>query len=222
MGYTFDLTQISVEDYKKVLKNQNLLPGRRCLLDRLDERFGQIADAGIGNLFELKNSLSTPHKLSALSAKTEIPEDYLIILKRELSSLDQKPVPLSDFPNVSEQTVRRLLEHNVKTSKDFFNLYVTAGDANAICIQIDIDNDELDELHSLCNLVRINGVGAAAARTLYEGGYKNITEIAHANAEDLLYRITAANSVGHYYKAKLGLKDAQFVIDSAKLLFHFK
>jgi hypothetical protein len=218
MGYAIDLKQISIQEYKEILKNQNLLPGRRSLLDALEEKFSRIADAGIGNLFELKNSLSTPHKLSALSAKTNIPEDYLVILKRELSSLDQKPVPISDFPGVSEQTVHRLLEHSIKTSKDFYNMFMTARGGEVISVKTGVGNDEIDELYSLCNLVRINGVGVAAARTLYESGYKDIAEIAYANAGDLLSRISETNSVGHYYNAKLGIKDAQFVIDFAKLL----
>jgi hypothetical protein len=222
MGYAIDLKQMSLQEYREILKNQNLLPGRKSLLDELEERFREIADAGIGNLYELKNRLSTPRKLSALSAKTNIPEDYLVILKRELSSLDQKPIPISVFPGVSEQTVQRLLEHRIKTSKDLYNLFATAEEIEAISIKTGVGEIELAELYSLCNLVRINGVGAAAARTLYESGYKDIAEIAHATAGNLLNRISETNSVGHYYKAKLGLKDAQFVIDFARLLNNVK
>ncbi|SMC49487.1 protein of unknown function [Papillibacter cinnamivorans DSM 12816] len=221
MSYTIDLKRISIQVYRGILKNQNLLPGRRSLLNALEERFRRMADAGIGNLFELKNNLSTPQKLSALSAKTKIPEDYLVILKRELSSFDQKPVPISDFPGVNEQTVHRLLEHSIKTSKDFYNMFMAAGGDEAISSKTGVGEIALNELYSLCNLVRINGVGAAAARTLYESGYKNIEEIAHADPGDLLNRISETNSVGHYYNAKLGIKDAQFVIDFAKLLFEF-
>jgi len=49
-----------------------------------------------------------------------------------------------------------------------------------------IEVGELQELSSLCNLVRVNGIGAIAARTIYEGGYKSIGEIAHAKAAELL------------------------------------
>lgn len=170
MGYAMDLKQITIQAYREILKIQNLLPGRRCLLDGLDEKFMSMADAGIDNLFALKSSLSTSDRLSALTKKTNIPEEYLVILKRELNSLDQKPVPISDFPGVSEQTVRSLSACKIKTSKDLYNLIETTGEAEAICASTGIGKSELDELYALCNLVRINGVGAAAARTLYESG----------------------------------------------------
>lgn len=218
MSYAIDLRQVSIQAYKNILKSQNLLPGRRILLQKLDERFREIADTGISNLFELKSSLSTPRKLSALSVETSIPEDYLVILKRELGSLDQKPVPLSDFPNVSEQTVHRLLEHSIKTSKDLYSLFMTAGGAKAISAKTGVSDSELNELYSLCNLVRINGIGTAAARILHESGHRDIDVIAGADAGDLLNRISETNSIGHYCNAKLGLQDAQFVIDFAALL----
>jgi hypothetical protein len=66
--------------------------------------------------------------------------------------------------------------------------------------------------------VRINGIGAIAARTLYEGGYRNIVEIAHAKAAQLLESMNSVNVNNQYYKAKLGEKDMQFIIDAANIL----
>ncbi len=222
MGYSIDLKQISLQKYMEMLKNQNLLPGRRILLDELEAKFQRMAGADIRNLFELKSSLSSPQKLSAFAAKTDISEDYLVILKRELGSLEQKPVPISDFPGISKQTILKLSEHNIKTSKALYSLFLTEGDMEAISGKTGISRNELDELYCLCNLVRINGVGAAAARTMYESGYKDIAEIAAADAGDLLKRISEVNSVGHYYNAKLGKKDTQFVIDFAILLLNIE
>jgi hypothetical protein len=203
-----------------MLRNQNLLPGRRILQEGLDAKFRRMMDAGISNLYELKNSLSTPKKLSEFSAQTAIPEEWLVILKREMGSLEQKPVPLSGFPGVSEQTILKLSEINVKTSKDFYNLCRSDRDTEAITKKTGINEEELLELSCLCNLVRINGVGAVAARTMYESGYKSVAEIAHAKAKELLERISETNSVRQYYKAKLGEKDMQFVIDFANIISH--
>lgn len=71
---------------------------------------------------------------------------------------------------------------------------------------------------SLSDLVRINGVGAAAARTMFQAGYTTIKDIASADAEELLEQISAVNENEQYYHARLGKKDMQFVIDSAALL----
>ena len=70
----------------------------------------------------------------------------------------------------------------------------------------------------MCNLVRINGIGPAAARTIYEGGYRSIDEIACAKSMELLERMNAVNADKQYYKAKLGEKDMQFVIDAANMI----
>lgn len=218
MGYAIELKQISIQKYMEILRNQNLLPGRRILLEELEVKFRRITAVGIGNLHELKNSLATPQKLSVFSAKTAISEDYLIILKRELGSLAQKPVPISEFPGVSGQSVLKLAKHNAKTSKDFYNMCPADGDMEAMTRKTGISMNELIELYCLCNLVRINGVGAIAARTMYESGYKYIVEIAHADAGELLDRISEVNSAKQYYNAILGKKDMQFVIDFANLI----
>jgi predicted flap endonuclease-1-like 5' DNA nuclease len=70
----------------------------------------------------------------------------------------------------------------------------------------------------LCNLVRINGVGPIATRTLYEGGYRSINEIAHVKATELLGSMNAVNENKQYYKAKLGENDIQFIIDATNVI----
>lgn len=132
MGYSMDLKQISLQKYMEILKNQNLLPSRRILLDGLEAKFQRIAGADITNLLELKTSLSSSMRLSAFAAKTNIPEDYLVILKRELGSLEQNPVPISDFPGISKQAVLKLSEHKLKTSKDLYSVFLAEGDMEAI------------------------------------------------------------------------------------------
>lgn len=81
-----------------------------------------------------------------------------------------------------------------------------------------IDENELLELNSLCNLVRINGVGPTAARVLYEGGYKNVLDIADAKAGELLESMNRVNVNKQYYKGGFGEKDMQFIIDAANIL----
>ena len=76
----------------------------------------------------------------------------------------------------------------------------------------------LDELFCLCDLVRINGVGPIAARAFYEAGYQSASDVATADATDMLKKVSAVNEAHHYYKAKLSIKDMQFCIDFALLL----
>ena len=205
MGYTIDLTSISVAEYKRLLGAQNLLPGRRILLDRLDARFEALERLGLKTVAQLKSQLSTPQKLAALSEKSAIPEDYLTILRRELGSLEQKPVPLFDFPEADAALIAELNQAGIRNSKEYWERFGGAP----------------DELLCLCDLVRINGVGAVAARAFCEAGFRSVQDVAGADAAGLLARVTAVNEQKKLYNAKLGEKDMQFCIDYAKLLLKY-
>ena len=202
MGYTLPLEQISLSDYRQLLRQQNLLPGRRVLQEQLDERFALLTSSGIANLAQLSAALATLVKLTSLAVKTGIPEEYLVILRRELGSLAQKPVPLCDFPGCDEAQIRSLASAGIRNSRDYWEQCLKPG----------------DELSALCELVRINGVGAVAAHAFYEAGFIDVAAVAQANAVDMLSRVNTVNAEKGYYKAKLGEKDMQFCIDYAKLL----
>ncbi|MEN6340184.1 MAG: DUF4332 domain-containing protein [Clostridiaceae bacterium] len=202
MRYSLDLQQITVTEYESMLKSQNLLPGRRILLEEIERRFEAIRSLGIDTAERLKKELSTPQKLAAVAAKSGIPEEYLVILKRELGSLEQKPVPLANFPDLDAALLQSLEQKGIRNSKDYLE---RAAGTSA-------------ELDALCNLVRINGVGAVAARAFFEAGYCSVPDVARADAAEMLARVSAVNEQKKYYNAKLGVKDMQFCIDFAVLL----
>ena len=202
MKYNLDLECLSLEEYRILLKQQNLLPGRRILWENIDNNFASFERRNIKTVGQLKKSLSTPLKIAALSSESGIAEDYLVILKREIGSLDQKPVPLSAFPGIDSSLLAKLGGTGLKTSKDYWEQKQNTS----------------DELFCLCDLVRINGVGPVAARAFYEAGYQSAHDVAAASAEDMLEKVSAVNEVSHYYKGKLGMKDMQFCIDFALLL----
>ncbi len=211
MGYNPDLKRISVADYRELLRNQNLLPGRRILQEDLDARFDAILKAGAGNLHELKAALATPEKLAAFAAKTQMTTDYLTILKREMGSFEQKPVPLGEFPETEKTLLDGLAKEGIRTSKDLFE-HCKSGAGETI------PADAAERLTALCDLVRINGVGALAAVTFYEAGYRSVRDVANADAGEMLRKVCAVNEEKQYYKAKLGTKDMQFCIDYARTL----
>ena len=95
MKYCLDLERLSLEEYKILLIQQDLLPGRRVLWENMDTNFASFESSHIKTVGQLKKSLSTPLKIAVLSSESGISEDYLVILRREIGSLDQKP---SRFP----------------------------------------------------------------------------------------------------------------------------
>lgn len=202
MGYSLDLERLPVQEYKGLLKQQNLLPGRRILWQDIDKNFTLFESKDIKSVADLKKSLSTPKKIIDFATENGISEEYLVILKREIGSLNQKSVPLSEFPGINSLILEKLAESGLRTSKEYW----------------DQKPDKPDEIFSLCDLVRINGVGPVAARAFYAAGYHSASEVAAAYAEDMLEKVSAVNEVHHYYRAKLGIKDMQFCIDFALLL----
>jgi hypothetical protein len=205
MKYNLDLSNLSIQKYKELLKSQNLLPGRRLLLHNIDQNFEIIGNCKINNMFELKKALSTPKKLALFASNSGLSENYLKILKREIGTFEQKPVLLKDFPNIDTVLLFNLEANGIATSKDYYEYYY----------------NKQDELFCLCDLVRINGVGPLAARTFFEAGYESVFDVANANASILLKKVSKINDVKHYYKANLGIKDMQFCIDFASLLIKY-
>lgn len=205
MKYCIDVAALSVEKYRDLLKKQNLLPGRRILLQDIDLRFKKIMNANIKNVFELKKVLSSPNKLKLLATENDLSEEYLIILKREIGCFEQKPVPINNFPGIDDSLISLLNNNGIKTSKEYWESTLPKE----------------KELYSLCDLVRINGVGPVAAKAFYEAGYTSVEDVANGNSHDMLNRVTLVNEKKEYYKAKLGVRDMQFCIDFAIMLNSF-
>ena len=122
------------------------------------------------NVSHLKKSLSSPQRITAVAVDCSITEDHLIILKREMSSLEQKPVSLESFPGIDAILIEQLYNAGIKTLKDYFEK----------------NQSEADELLCLCDLVRINGVGPVAARAFYDAGYKSVSDVAGEDAVSML------------------------------------
>ena len=202
MKYSIDLESLSIHEYKALLKQQNLLPGRRILWQGIEENFAFFERQGIKSIAELKKRISSPKKIATFASKSGISEEYLVILKREIGSLGQKPVSLSDFPGVDGSLLDQLSELGLITSKDYWNQ----------------KQSFTDELFCLCDLVRINGVGTLAARAFYEAAYQSALDISEADPQEMLEKVSEVNEIHRYYKARLGIKDMQFCIDFARLL----
>ena len=84
--------------------------------------------------------------------------------------------------------------------------------------KISISKEKAHEVYCLCDIVRINGVGAIAAKSFFDAGYKSVYDVANTTAEEMLKKVSEVNDIKHYYKTKLGIKDMQFYIDFAKLI----
>ena len=75
MGYTLDLECLSIQEYKELLKQQNLLPSRKILLNNIDDNFLLFKKRDINTVGQLKKSFSTPTRMANVVANTGITEE---------------------------------------------------------------------------------------------------------------------------------------------------
>lgn len=210
--YSINLSRLSLKAYKDHLLSIDLLPSRRVLLDSIDANISAIADRGIDDIGELIQVVSTPKKLSALSQLTSISEDYLKVLKREIGGLQPKNVPLSEFDMLSADQLEKLKNAGLRSSKDLFEAYPNIDESI-------LEKMTCDKLYALCALVRINGIGALAAKIFFEAGYTSTADIASGDAQTMADKFNAINDAKQYYDGmRLGRKDMTFCIIHAKML----
>lgn len=202
MRYEIDLAKIKLEDYRELLKTQNLLPSRRLLLEDVDARIKALQAVGIATVSDLLKALSSPEKIRRVSAAVGVPADYLQVLKREAGTLKPKRIMITDFPGVDPALAESLRTQGITTAKE----YLESG------------LEPEGELRCLCELTRINGVGPNAAKMFYEVGCRSVSDIAAADAQALLARLAAGNALHRYYQGTLGEKDMRFCIDFARML----
>ncbi len=201
MAYNLPLSELPVQAYGDWLKGRRLTPGRSLLQRDIDAVFATFVKRGIANVAQLKKKLSAPGERAALAA-AGIGEEYLTVLKREIGSLEAKPVALADFPDADAATIADLAGWGIRNSREY-------SESEAA---------KPGELLSLCDLVRISGVGAMAAKAFYEAGYRSVAQVAVADAAAMLADVSAINARKGYYRGKLGEKDMQYCIDFASLL----
>ena len=216
--YYVDLSEISLEDYRLSLETRELLPGRIILGEQTAERFELIASAGISNLDDLARALNSKKSAEAFARDTGLPEDYSIILRREVLSFFPKPVKLGQFPDVKEAHIVELEQVGIKHSKHLFERCLTSSDQIELAKQTSIPLGDLQELIGLSDLVRISGVGPVFARILYEAGVTSAKQLSSHTADTLIHTLLAVNTEHNLPRASFTERDVKHCIDFARIL----
>jgi hypothetical protein len=213
--YFIDIERISLKKYRTILEKSELLPGRRILYEKTKERFELLEQNGISNLLQLVQALKTSDKIKKLSKETNIPTDYLTILRREVNRLLPKPVSISDFPDVDKSMITKLDKRGIKNTLQLFDQCDTKKKRTALAKEAEILITDLEELTKLSDLSRIWGVGPIFCRIFYETGANTVNKVSIANAAELHKQLMTINENKNYTKAKFTIKDVQLCIDIA-------
>lgn len=151
MSYGLNLSVVSLQDFKEILRLSYLIPSMRMLLNDIDKRFEILNDYGIINLEELYFNTKTKKKAEMLSEKIGIDSDYIIVLRRMVSSYIPKPRKLREYPDIDEKLIEFLLEMNIKTSVELFD-FLIATDQAVIVKKLDLKQEKLVRIKSLMNV----------------------------------------------------------------------
>ncbi|NLE02657.1 MAG: DUF4332 domain-containing protein [Fibrobacter sp.] len=213
--YYVDLNNLSLSDYLIELEQTELLPSRRILKEDLQKRFSILAKHGIKNLQEILYTLKTSAKVQSFSKQTGIPEIYLTILKREIASMQPKPVNLSDFQGIDNLYIQALAQIQINHTRQLFNLIKIESDRKRLSKQAGIPYTILLELTKLTDVSRIRWVGAKFARLLVDSPCDTVEKVSIADYKELYTRLKEINDEKKYFRGMFGMNDMKLCILAA-------
>ena len=215
--YYLDFQNYPLHTWQEELKKASLLPSRQILKEDLDARFNILSRKGISNLQELMDALKTSRKVREFASQTGLPEDYLLVLRREVLSLKPGPVKLSKLPGVKPELVEKLEAAGIKTTLELFKRAKTSQDRDELGEEVELRREEILELAKLSDLSRIKWVGPVFARMFLESRMIGVKGI-RGRASEFYAELVNINHNHKHTKARFVENDLVMCIEFAKKL----
>lgn len=216
MGYYIDLEKISIDKYRGILKSADLLPSRMILKENIDTNFDIIKNQNIRHVDELLKLLNNKKKLHDFSNQSDLNENYLTILIREIKSHRQKPNNIRDFQSITDDVILKFENIGIKNTLQLFNKVLTPKSRIEISKQYGIDKNEVLKLTKLTDLSRIRWVNHTFAYVLFEVKYDTVEKVANADFLELYDTIKQLNEERKIYKGHIGVHDMKLCVEAAK------
>jgi len=216
--YTLDPDLIGLDRFMQLTRNRRMLPSRLELHKQMDECFASLRMSGISSLGDLIRALGSKSKREAFSTQTGLAVEYLVLLKREAGSYLARPFPLSTFPGIPYEYAEVLKSRGLANTRDFFEKVQMPEQKAQVSKETGIPVARLKELHALCDLSRITGVGGVFARVVYEAGIRSTREFAISDAPEH-YRLYMAIIEKYKYAAgHFSEGDIRYCIEYARVV----
>jgi len=217
-NYHIDLKKISLKEFREEIKNSELLPSRKMLKDHLDERFKILKENNVYTLHDLANLLKTPKKAREFAEKSGLPEDYLLILRREINSYTPNPVNLGKFPGIKDETLNKLNSAGIKNTAHLFKRVKTVAERENLATELGIPCKDLLELTKLTDLVRIKWVGSVFAQIFLDSGTDTTEKVAKSEPSPLYKSLVELNKQKEYTKSRFTESDVAVCIKLANMV----
>ena len=216
MGYYIDLKNISIDEYREVLRTGDLLPSQMVLKENIDDIFRNIKKQKISNVEDLRKALNSKNKLQDFSKRSGISEYYLKILIRNVNSYRQKPNRIKDFPGISKNVILQLEGIGIKNTLQLFDKILTPQSRIELSSQTGISESDVLRLAKLTDLCRIRWVNHTFAYVLLEAGYDTAEKVAVADYPKLYEEVKKLNEERRIFKGHIGVHDMKLCVEAAR------
>ncbi len=220
MGYYRDLEQISIQDFKQIIKSHDLLKSRMILKDHLDERMERIERLGVSNLQLLLNELKYKAKALEFAKKADLEEEYILILRREIKSYLPTPNTIYDFIIIPEKVKQKLIDNKINNTYELYEYIKTKHARSHFRDELNLTLEEVSLLTHLTDISRVRWVNHTFASILYQIGIDSLLKLQNIPYQDLYDQVNAYNQSKGIYKGKIGLHDMKLVVEEANLIDH--
>lgn len=214
--YYLDFQNYPLHTWQEELQKASLLPSRQLLKENLESRFNILTKNGISNLQELMDALKTPKKTRDFASVTGLPEEYLLLLRREVRSLKPSPVNLSKFPGINQGVIKKLEAIGIRTTRQLFKRVKTPPSREELADELKVGREEILELTSLTDLSRVKWVGPVFARMFLDSGVDTVDKLSEAKAHPFYEKLMELNREKEYTKARFIKSDLVLCIEFAK------
>lgn len=218
MNYNIDTDRISLADLRKRIEETDLVPSRQSLLDGIEQKFYALESFGIATFSGLREELKNSKRMEALSVKTAISVEYLVLLRREIESYLPKPIKLAEFDWLPQNEIAKLECVRIRNTADLYEALDSLTGKNNLVEKTGIDPAVLEELIHLIDLTRVQWTSPMTARMYIEASYDNVEKLASAQPEELHAALQRVNEGGRYFKGQIGLRDIKRLIKAAGYL----
>jgi len=215
MGYSIDLSSITLAVYKEKLISGYLPPSRRLLINNIEGCFDVFQQQGINTVQALYKVLKNKIKFGELSKLAPLDNNYLTILLREIGSMMPKPAKIDEFKCLSTETILKLEKVGLTDTMKLYNKVQTQLDREALARQTGILPEDLLTITELTDLSRIRWVGSTFAMMLLEIGFDTAEKVSKADYMLLHEKINALNKEKQYFKGQIGANDIRYCVEAA-------
>lgn len=220
MPYYLDFTKLKLDFLEKRLSEEDLIPSQLPLREGLTEKLELLDSVGIRTLSDLNEAIQKDTSRNALSGGIGMSTEYLKLLARVLRAYTPKATKLATYPNTDVQVISKLAQQGIKDSYTLWTAASGSMNRTRLAADTDIPLEKLSTMVCLSDLSRIQWVSPLFARLIFDAGFKTVADVACAQAQELMTKISIINQKEKLFNGKIGERDMGRLVYLASLLPH--